>query len=178
MSEQADRAAALAAFDRARDAFLVAFAAAPDAALPYVPVGEEYALGVLPMHLEDPMRHYMTVFDYILAADFGPVDLAPTPEAAPVPPERHAAIVATRPTGADRARLLDDLAARHAWVRERVSALDEATFARQAPVIYTADGAPYPTSCRDIMGWLADHYDEHTAQVGELLARWRAEGNG
>jgi len=106
------------------------------------------------------------------------VDLTSTPEAAPVPPERHAEIVATRPTGADRVRLLADLAARHAWVRERVGALDEATFARQAPVIYAAGSAPFPTSYRDIMGWLADHYDEHTAQVGELLARWRAAGNG
>jgi hypothetical protein len=178
MSEQTDRAAALAAFDRARDTFLAAFAAAPDTALPYVPAGEEYALGVLPMHLEDPMRHYMAVFDYILAADFGPVDLAPTPEAVAVSPERHATIVATRPTGADRARLLADLAARHAWVRERVSALDEAIFGRQAPVIYAVGSEPFPTSCRDIIGWLTDHYDEHTAQVGDLLAHWRAEGNG
>jgi len=75
MSEQAQavdgRAAALAAFDAARDRFLAAFAQAPDEALPFVPAGEEYALGVLPMHMQDPMRHYLAVFDMARAGNFG-----------------------------------------------------------------------------------------------------------
>jgi DinB superfamily len=167
------RTAALADFDSARDRFLAAFAAAPDAALPFVPAGEEYALGVLPMHLQDPMRHYMAVFDMIQVAGYSPLDLTGTAEEAAVSPERHAQIVATRPTGAERADMLAALDAAHERVRARVTALDEATFMRAAPVVYGPGAAPYPTSCRDIMGWLTDHYDEHTAQVGQLLEAWR-----
>src|SRR5258705_8851231 len=104
MSEQtraADgRAAALAAIDAARDRFLAAFAQAPDEALPFVPAGEEYALGLLPMHMQDPMRHYLVVFDMARAGGFGPLDLTGTVEAASVSPDRHAAILGARPTGA------------------------------------------------------------------------------
>ena len=50
-SPQSQTEALLARFDAARDAFLAAFAQAPDAALPYTPAGDEYALGVLPLHL-------------------------------------------------------------------------------------------------------------------------------
>ncbi len=177
MSEQtraADgRAAALAALDAARDRFLAAFAQAPDEALPFVPAGEEYALGVLPMHMQDPMRHYLAVFEMVRAGDFGPLDLTGTTEADSASPERHAAIVAARPTGAERGALLVELAAAHERVRALVTTLDEATFVRSAPVIYPPASAPYATSCRDIMGWLTDHYDEHTAQVGQLLEAWR-----
>jgi hypothetical protein len=177
MSEQTagndERTAALADFDVARDRFLAAFAQAPDVALPFVPPGEEYALGVLPMHLQDPMHRYFAVFDRIQAANYGPVDLRGTPLEAAVPPERHAQIVASRPTGAERAGMLADLAADHERVRGQVTALDEASFLRAAPVIYEPESDPYPTACRDIMGWLTDHYDEHTTQVGELLAAWR-----
>jgi DinB superfamily len=167
------RAAALAAFDSARDRFLAAFAAAPDAALPFVPAGEEYALGVLPMHLQDPMRHYMAVLDMIQAEGYGPLDLTGTAEEAAISPERHAQIVATRPSGAERVGMLAALAAAHERVRTRVAALDEDTYMRAAPVVYGPGADPYPTSCRDIMGWLTDHYDEHTAQVGQLLEAWR-----
>ena len=177
MSEQTAggevRATALATLDAARDRFLVAFAHAPDAALPFVPAGEEYALGVLPMHLQDPMHRYLAVFDRIQAASYGPVDLRGTSLEPGVPPERHAQIVAARPTGAERAGMLADLDADHERVRSRVMALDEATFVRAAPVVYGPGSDPYPTALRDILGWLSDHYDEHTAQVAELLAAWR-----
>jgi hypothetical protein len=177
MSEQAQaedgRAAALVAFDAARDRFLAAFAQAPDEALPFVPAGEEYALGVLPMHMQDPMRHYLAVFEMVRAGDFGPLDLTGTAEADSVSPERHATIVAARPTGTDRPGMLAELAAAHERVRALVMSLDEATFARSAPVIYPPSRAPFATSCGALMGWLTDHYDEHTAQVGQLLEAWR-----
>ncbi len=168
-----ERAVALATFDAARDRFLVAFAHAPDAALPFVPEGEEYALGVLPVHLQDPMQRYLAVFERIQAADYSLVDLRGTPLEPPVPPERHARIVASRPTGAERARMLADLDADHERVRSRVMTVDEESFLRSAPVVYGPGSDSYPTSMRDILGWLSDHYDEHTAQVAELLAAWR-----
>jgi hypothetical protein len=177
MSEQSasgdERAAALAALDAARDRFLTAFAQAPDAALPFVPAGEEYAVGVLPVHLQDPIRHYLAVYDMVEAADFGPLDLTSTAEAYAISSERHAQTAAMRPTGADRAGMLANLASEHDRVRARLTALDEATFLRAAPVVYPPGSDPYPTAFRDIMGWLTDHYDEHTAQMAELLAAWR-----
>ena len=50
-----DRAAVVAAFDQARDAFLAAFAEVPDAALSYLPEGDEFALGgaLAPRHAAD-----------------------------------------------------------------------------------------------------------------------------
>lgn len=163
---------ALAAFDTARDTFLAAFAQAPDAALAYVPPGDEYALGGLLQHLCDPIDRYLDVYGRIVRAEFGLVDLAADPEFAAREARLHAAVVAARPTGADRPRLLAALQAAHGRVRAAFGALDAAAFARQAPVIYAAGAAPYPTAARDIVGWLADHYDEHTAQVRTMLAGW------
>jgi hypothetical protein len=42
-------------------------------------------------------------------------------------------------------------------------------------VIYPGSPDPYPTSAQDILGWLTDHYDEHTVQIGQLLDQWRAQ---
>src|SRR5260221_11540395 len=146
MSEQAlaadGRAAALAAFDAAHDRFLAAFAQAPDEALPFVPAGEEYALGVLPMHMQDPMRHYLAVFDMVSAGDFGPLDLTGTAEADSVSPERHAALVAARPTGAARGALLAELAAAPGRGGALGAALGGATLLRPAPGIYPPASAP------------------------------------
>src|SRR3954447_11477776 len=64
----------LKAFDEARDRFLAAFAQAPDEALPFVPPGDEYAIGVLPIHMLDPITRYMTLFELMVANDFGLVD--------------------------------------------------------------------------------------------------------
>ncbi len=170
--------AALTAFDAARDAFLAAFADVPDAALAYVPAGDEYAVGTLLPHLCDPINRYLDVLGLARNAGFGLVDLAADPMRAEREAQRHAQLAATRPTGADRARLLADLAFAHEQAHGAVAALDGATFLRQAPVIYSAGSEPSPTSCQDIMGWLTDHYDEHTTQVGTMLAGWRASAGG
>ena len=171
-----DRAAALAAFDQARDAYLAAFSQAPDEALAYVPAGEEYTLGVLTLHLCDPIERYLYTFECIRAANFGLVDLASDAEHQAREASRHAERVAARPTGADRPALLRALDEAHQRVHATAAALDGDSFTRQAPVIYSAGAAPYPTSFRDILGWLTDHYHEHTTQVAELLDRWRGQG--
>ena len=172
------RLGTLSIFDQTRDAFLGAFAQAPDEALSYVPPGDEYALGVLPIHLQDSMHHYMGVLDRTITSGFALVDLSAGPEGAARAQDearRHAFLVAQRPTGANRAGMLADLERVHQQVRTRVAALDDATFDRQAPVIYSAGTDPYPTSCRDIMGWLTDHYRDHTDQAQAILAQWRAQ---
>lgn len=173
-----EQASALAAFDDAYRAFLAAFAQAPDAALSYVPPGDEYALGALPPHLIDPIGRYLAVLDVMLATGFAPIDRSAGPEGAERAADEarhHALLVSLRPTGAERQRLLVDLEAARRSVLARIQKLDEATFTRQAPVIYAAGSDPYPTSARDILGWLADHYREHEEQVGAILAQWHAE---
>ena len=166
----------LARFGAARDAFLAAFTQAPDAALPYTPAGDEYALGVLPLHLQDSMNHYLDVYARMAGASYGPVDMTSDPDHAAQEAEQHQRLTVTKPRSADRAGLLSDLAATHQRVRDHFTALDDATVARQANVIYSAGSDPYPTSVADILGWLTDHYDEHTEQTGQLLARWQSEG--
>ena len=175
-SPQSQTEALLARFDAARDAFLAAFAQAPDAALPYTPAGDEYALGVLPLHLQDSMNHYLDVYARMADASYGPVDMTSDPDHTTQEAEQHQRLTVTKPSSADRAGLLSDLAATHQRVRDRFATLDDATVARQADVIYSAGSDPYPTSVADILGWLTDHYDEHTEQTGQLLARWQSEG--
>lgn len=164
---------ALNDFDAARDTFLAAFAQAPDEALEYVPVGDEYAVGTLLPHLCDPINRYLSILELIRSANFGPVDLAADPSRTVREAQRHIDLVAMHPTGADRARLVGDLAETHQRVHIAVTALNGESYVRQAPVIYTAGSDPFPTSCRDIMGWITDHYGEHTAQVGEMIDGWR-----
>jgi hypothetical protein len=172
---QGQAATLITRFDAARDGFLAAFAQAPDEALPYTPAGEEYALGILPLHLQDSMNHYLDVYDRMTAANFGPVDLGVAPALAQQEAAQHQRLVTTKPTGADRAALLDSLNATHRRVTERFSALDDAAVARQADVVYSPGTDPYPTSVADIFGWLTDHYDEHIAQTAQLLDRWQAD---
>lgn len=170
---------ALAAFDQARDAFLAAFAQAPDEALPYVPPGEEYTIGILPIHLQDSIVNYLDLYGRIVRTDFASFDTSADPDAAEkaeAAARHHRDLAAQRPTGAERAGMLADLARVHEAVRARFAPLDDAAFTRQAQIIYSAGGPVYPTSAHDITGWVTDHYNEHTQQVGELLTRWRASG--
>jgi hypothetical protein len=153
-STQGQAASLAARFDAARDTFLAAFAQAPDEALPYTPAGEDYALGVLPIHLQDSMNHYLDVYQRVTAANYGPVDLGADPA---------------------NAAMLADLDATHRRVTERFRTLDDETVTRQAAVVYAPGSEPYPTSVADIFGWLTDHYDEHVAQTAQLLARWQSE---
>jgi hypothetical protein len=45
-------------------------------------------------------------------------------------------------------------------------------FRRRAPVTYSGSSEPYPTSCADVIGWVQDHYTEHTQQIAELVSAW------
>lgn len=176
-TQSQDRASAMAAFDDTYHAFLAEFAQAPDAALPFVPPGDEYAVGVLPMHLLDSIQHYLSVLDRLLREGFVAFDLSAGPDGvakAEADARRHAFLAVHRPTGADRAPMLAELEDGHRAVHARVDPLDDATFFRQAPVIYSVGGQAYPTSANDIMGWLTDHYREHVDQTQSLLAQWRA----
>lgn len=173
--EPQSRESALLALDRAYAAFLEAFHEVPDEALSFVPEGEEYALGILPEHLCDPLWGYSSQLDAMLRAGFAPLDLSADRIRAAADAQRHTALAVWRPGPAERAEMLARLATAHRHARSRLAALDDATFVRSAPVVYAAGAEPLPTSAHDIAGWLVAHYDEHTAQTRSLLERWRVE---
>ena len=91
------------------------------------------------------------------------MDLGADPARAAQEAEQHQRLTVTEPTGAERAAMLADLDATHRRVTERFSALDAATFTRQAAVIYPWRRA-LPDLGADILGWLTDHYDEHVGR--------------
>lgn len=164
------REAALAAFDEARDRFLVAFERVPDDALGFLKPGDDYAVGGLLPHLTSSIEHYMRVLDRAVAGGFGelrvqvdPADAARSTEAAR--------------RGLDaggRGPALDDLRRAHDQLVSRSRELAEADFEREAPVLYGDATEPHPTSAAVIAGWLTDHYDEHVAHVRDLLAAYEA----
>lgn len=165
----------LVAFDQAYAAFLAAFDQAPDAALSFVPPGDAYALGVLPLHLQDQIRDYMALLQHMLGQDFAQIDHSQGGEHEKKTANRYAYLAEQRPTGADRAGMLAGLASVHQEAKAQWAALDEATATRPAPVIYSAGSAPYPTTARAILGWLQDHYREHAQQTQDMLAQWSAQ---
>lgn len=169
-----EREAALRTLDSAYAAFIERFRGVPDEALSFVPSGEEYTLGILPEHLCDSLRSYSSQLDAMVRSGFAPLDLSGDQALAAAKERRHQQLCAWRPTGAERAALLERLATAHQRARSTLSAVDDASFTRTAPVVYSAGGAPLPTSALDIAGWLRGHYDEHTEQTASLLAQWRA----
>ena len=169
------REAVVRSLDAAYAVFLAAVREVPDAALTFVPEGEEYTLGILPEHLCDSLWGYSSQLDAMVRTGFAPLDLSGDRALNAAYAQRHAELAAWRPTAAERAEMLARLETAHQHARSRLAALDDGTFTRTAAVVYSAGTEPLPTSAQDIVGWLAGHYDEHTAQTGELLARWRAE---
>lgn len=168
-----EREAALLALDTAYTAFLDAFGAVPDAALSFVPLGEEYTLGILPEHICDPLWSYSSQLDAMLRCGFEPLDLSGDRALDAANAQRHAKLAAWRPDASERAGMLARLETAHRHARSRLAAIDETAFTRTAPVTYHSGGEPLPTSARDIAGWLRAHYDEHTEQTRALLDQWR-----
>jgi hypothetical protein len=164
---------ALAAFDQSYTEFLDAFADVPDEALSYLAPGDEYVLGVLPIHLTQSAQRYMAVLTQLDGLPSGVVDLSADAELEAEESQRHAALVAKRPSASERAHMLADLDAVHHSARSRLAGYAPAEFARVVPVIYARGTEPYPTSAQAITGWLTEHYREHTAQTRTLLAQWR-----
>lgn len=176
MNQQAEgRGAAMTAFNEGRDAFLAAYATVPDEALSYLPPGDEYALGALPIHICDSIEHYLLVFDRMTRANYGSFDLSQDADANAMSQQQHQRMLQARPTAAERAGLVDTVNATHDQLRQRFDPLTDEDFARTAPIIYDAGGQPYPTSVGMIVGWLSDHYREHVQQIQDLLASWRGQ---
>ena len=176
MNQQGDdRSAAMAAFDQGRDEFLATYATVPDEALSYLPPGDEYALGALPIHVCDSIEHYLAVHDRMTQANHGEVDLSQDAAISAMSQQQHRRMLQARPTAAERASLVATVKATHDQLRQRLDPLSDEDYARTAPVIYDAGSQPYPTSAGMIVGWLSDHYREHIQQIQELLVSWHGE---
>jgi hypothetical protein len=160
------REAALAAFDEARDRFLVAFEQVPDAALGFLEPGDDYSIGGLLAHLTWGLRHYSGVLDTAVSGGFGEFrDRSDPDDLARAAAEGRAGLSAS-----ERGAALESLGAAHGQLADQVRTMPEADFERTAPVLYGDASEPFRTSAATVLDWMTEHYDEHIAHVGELLA--------
>jgi DinB superfamily len=166
MTEAASRADVLGGFDAARDEFIEAVRGAPDAALRFKPAGEDYTLGGLVVHVSDVLRHYAHVLDALRQHAFGAFE-AP----AHLTPAEDADQILNGFGGESRGPVLEAMRSAHMAFLDAVRLLPEEDFTRKAAVTY-GGGDPYPTSPADVVGWVADHYREHTQQIGQLIGAW------
>ncbi|HKF77663.1 MAG TPA: nuclear transport factor 2 family protein, partial [Candidatus Dormibacteraeota bacterium] len=113
-------------------------------------------------------RHYGATAEAMLAAGLGETA---APDSSSLFESANAR-AATAPSGPERDAALAETAELHASVRRLVAGAAAGDWERVAPVRF-GPGDPYPTRLADILGWLTDHYAEHTAQVTSLLADWR-----
>jgi len=163
----ADQATALAEFDRARTSFEEAVRGAPDAALRYRASGDDYALGGLLVHVTQVLRHYADVLSAIHAADWQ------TPTAPPsLTTDSDAALIRDGFGGESRAAMLGKLREAHGALVDAVRAEPADWFSRQTAVMYSSSSEPFPTSPADVVGWVRDHYVEHTQQIADLVLAW------
>ncbi|GAC1656211.1 MAG: hypothetical protein NVS9B1_11030 [Candidatus Dormibacteraceae bacterium] len=163
-----ERSTAIAEYDSARDEFLAAMAAAPDAALPFLRDGDEYALGGLYEHCNWVLDHYRRVLGAIVDGGSAPF----TTEVRTAEEAASDRLAKNFPEGGRPAQLRA-LTDHHERVRALAMGLTEADFERKTAVRFGAAPEPYPTSPDDILGWLRDHYREHVPQAADLIADWR-----
>lgn len=163
----AERDSALDGFDQSRAAFEEALRRAPDAALRYRAPGEDYALGGLVVHVTQVLNHYAEVLEAIHTADWQ------SPTAPPSEPSGgEAGLIRDGFSGESRAEILGQMRAAHTALAAAVRAEPAEWFARKAPVTYQGSAEPYPTSPADVVGWVRDHYSEHTEQMVNLVSAW------
>lgn len=167
--QQAAGALLLERFDAAGDAYRGALAEAPAAALGQRRPGDDYTLGGLAHHVNAVLRHYLGTAEAMLAAEPGTMAAAPDSTALFAEADANAALT---PGSPERDAALARTAELHGAVRGLLSGLDAGRWGRTTPVRF-GSGDPYPTRPADVLGWLTDHYAEHSAQVASLLVDWR-----
>jgi hypothetical protein len=145
-------------FKKSATDFIAAFTAIPSPALSYKPPGDDYTVGGLIVHVLDVMKKYGKVLDSIV--DPSKKD--------PLRSEHHISKQEEQ------------------WIREgineeeinslqnnlvkKLETLSEEQYGTKIPVIYENSQDAYPTSPADLLGWLKDHYNEHTVHIKKLVA--------
>ena len=155
----------LAEFARARDQFLEAMRAVPEAAVGYLRPGDEYSVGGITVHVNYFLEHYTLILRTMVAGAFDEFGVEEPPELERAAHERARQSLAPDQAEAELAETVRRL---EQLVRE-VEALG-ADAGRKAAVWYAGSTAAFPTSAEDIVGWLADHYREHVPQVRTLVS--------
>lgn len=170
MSARDTEAPELAAFDRARAGFADRLAAVPDGALAYLEQGGDYTLGGLVAHVDAVLERYLGLLDAMAGNGFRDMT-------APDDTARFAAANARAARVPSRSELdahLAEMERLHREVHARIDRLAPDDL-RRAPGIRYGDGTePYPTSPLDVLGWLTEHYEEHTTHVTDLMDAWRS----
>jgi ketosteroid isomerase-like protein len=159
---------ALERFDAAAGAYRRALEEAPAEALGYRKSGDDYTMGGLTHHVNAVLRHYQATAEAMLAAGLGETAAPDSSRLFEVANAR----AATGPTGPERDAALAETAELHSAVRHLLAGVGADDWERVAPVRF-GPGDPYPTRLADVLGWLTDHYAEHTGQVASLVAEWR-----
>jgi DinB superfamily len=159
----------LAEFEQIRRAFEGSVRRAPDAALRYKPAGEDYALGGLVVHVADVLRKYAGLLDAMQRTNWQPMH-APQHETS----AEDASVIREGVGGDARAAVLEQMRAAHTALVDAVRVAGAESFSRKAAVTFSGSSEPYPTSPADVVGWVHDHYNEHTQQVAELVSAWAA----
>jgi hypothetical protein len=159
--------AVLADFEVQCAEFVEAVRRAPDAALRFKPAGEDYALGGLVVHVADVLRHYGAVLDAVRSANGQPT-MAPAHDTT----ADEAALIRDGFGSQARAEQLERLREAHAVLAAAVRASGAEGFTGQVPVTYAGASEPHPTSPADVVGWVRDHYAEHTKHVADLVSDW------
>jgi hypothetical protein len=165
-SDPADRGTVLAQFDAARVAFEESLRRAPDAALRYKPAGEDYSLGGLVVHVTDVLRRYTRVLLALRQHQFGPFT---APEH--VTPAEDESRIREGFAGEARGPVVEEMRSAHNALADAVRNGPEEDLNREAPVVY-GSGEPFPTSPAHVLGWVIDHYREHTQQIDDLVSGW------
>ena len=175
MTEASDKDTALSEFERSRKALETSYAAVPDAALRYLPPGDDYTLGGLAPHVTNVLVDYGSALSQMIAANFGEVHTSETNDEAKQRRDRQVA----EGFGAEqRLAVFQEMAQAHEAVARTVKSLSAADFGRVAPVYFGDATEPYQTQAGDVLTWLIEHYDEHAVQVANLLADWRKTQSG
>jgi hypothetical protein len=119
------------------------------------------------VHVSDVLRRYTQVLDALRQADFAALN-APEHRT----PDEDAAQIRDGFDGAARGRMVEATGAAHAALVHEVRLIPSRDFTRKAAVTYGGAAEPYPTSPSDVVGWVADHYREHTQQIADLVSAW------
>ena len=169
-----DRETALANFDHAREDFARAFAQVPDKALSYKPEGDDYSIGDLLPHVINQINMYSVVLDSMAGLGWSlahPFE----GETRQAMQDYAAQMQAIYAAGAGKETMIAELEKAHDQLASRLRELAYKEYSQKAPVLYPSSEEPYPTSAADLLKWLTDHYNEHIAQVWQMLDAWEKE---
>ena len=146
----------------ARGEFAAAFSAVPDTALQNTSGDGEYAMSGIVVHLTATIDHYRRVVEGLIDREFKPFAVPPED---PGVEAAHAERARTGFAAGERDEAFALLEAAHDDFAEAVLTVQPQDYGRKVAITYKAGDAAHDTSPADIVGWLADHYREHTATV-------------